>query len=55
MVLEGDMNTFLYTSPAPASLVAVANEHGRQGPKPREKDAKKPDLFRRKIFSTGGL
>lgn len=50
---------FLHIHIPPGSLVvSVANEQeqqSQQGPTPKAKDAKKLDLFGRKVYSTGGL
>ncbi|EMP25731.1 hypothetical protein UY3_17194 [Chelonia mydas] len=49
----------LYTHPPPDSLVVdAANQRERQGfqgSTPKNRDAKKLDLFGRKVYSTGGL
>ncbi|EMP30280.1 Putative protein C5orf42 [Chelonia mydas] len=49
----------LYTHPPPDSLVVdAANKHewqGYQGPSPKNWEAKRLDLFRRKVYSTGSL
>ncbi|EMP26714.1 Myotubularin-related protein 12 [Chelonia mydas] len=49
----------LYTHPPPDSLVVDAanrrERQGFQGSTPKNRDAKKLDLFGRKIYSTGGL
>ncbi|KAM7168971.1 uncharacterized protein RBU57_006698 [Macrochelys suwanniensis] len=50
---------YLYTHPPPCSLVVQSvNErerNGQQAPAPKSKDAKRLDLFGRKIYSGGGL
>ncbi|EMP42181.1 hypothetical protein UY3_00568 [Chelonia mydas] len=50
---------FLFCHPSPGSLVVSAvNErerHGQQAPGPIAKEAKRLDLFGRKVYSSGGL
>ncbi|XP_065446569.1 serine/arginine repetitive matrix protein 2-like isoform X1 [Chrysemys picta bellii] len=50
---------FLFLHPSPCSLVVSAvNEkerHGQQAPAPKGKEAKRLDLFGRKVYSSGGL
>ncbi|XP_065413298.1 uncharacterized protein LOC135973527 [Chrysemys picta bellii] len=50
---------FLFLHPSPCSLVfSAVNErerHGQQAPAPKGKEAKRLDLFGRKVYSSGGL
>ncbi|EMP32667.1 hypothetical protein UY3_10192 [Chelonia mydas] len=50
---------FLFCHPSPCSLVVSAvNErqrYGQQAPAPKAKEAKRLDLFGRKVYSSGGL
>ncbi|XP_065448406.1 uncharacterized protein LOC135983038 [Chrysemys picta bellii] len=50
---------YLYTHPQPCSLVVSSvnarERHGQQAAAPKSKDAKRFDLFGRKVYSAGGL
>nr|XP_042705350.1 uncharacterized protein LOC122173627 [Chrysemys picta bellii] len=50
---------FLFSHPTPCSLVVSAvnerEQHGQQAPAPKAKEAKRLDLFGRKVYSSGGL
>ncbi|XP_065406172.1 uncharacterized protein LOC122174245 [Chrysemys picta bellii] len=50
---------YLYTHPQPCSLVVASvnarERHGQQAAAPKSKEAKRLDLFGRKVYSAGGL
>ncbi|XP_065416981.1 serine/arginine repetitive matrix protein 2-like [Chrysemys picta bellii] len=50
---------YLYTHPQPCSLVVESvnarERHGQQAAAPKSKEAKRLDLFGRKVYSAGGL